>query len=272
MTYFGFLTGFVVLPYVLLLAWYLFDSRVRQSYSHANPIMMLGYSFLILPSLALLYTTPWDNYLVATGVWWYDPALVSGIILGWVPLEEYLFFVLQPMLGGVLLVLVLGRKIFENERKPLIKGIRRRALAAAGAIWLGALAVLLSNYPPGTYLGLELIWALPVIILQLAFGGDILWKHGRRLALVIAGLTLYLSLADSIAIQSGVWTIDPGQSLGVLLGGVLPVEEFVFFLLTNIMVGFGFVLIWSPESHARLAGIRKVFRSQHHISDIGSET
>ncbi len=137
MTYFGFLTGFVVLPYVLLLAWYLFESRVRQSYSRANPIMMLGYAFLILPSLALLYTTPWDNYLVATGVWWYDPALVSGIILGWVPLEEYLFFVLQPMLGGVLLVLVLGRKIFENERKPLNKGIRRRALAAAGASMVG---------------------------------------------------------------------------------------------------------------------------------------
>ena len=101
---------------------------------------------------------------------------------------------------------------------------------------------------------------------------DILWKHRRRLVLVIAGLTLYLSLADSFAIQSGVWTIDPEQSLGVLLGGVLPVEEFVFFLLTNIMVGFGFVLIWSPESHARLAGIRRILKKQQQMSNLGKKT
>ena len=29
--------------------------------------------------IAVVYTTHWDNYLVATRVWWYDPALVSGI-------------------------------------------------------------------------------------------------------------------------------------------------------------------------------------------------
>ena len=27
-----------------------------------------------------VYTTPWDNYLVATNVWWYDPALVKMCI------------------------------------------------------------------------------------------------------------------------------------------------------------------------------------------------
>lgn len=51
--------------------------------------------------LALIYTTPWDNLLVATRVWYYDPARVWNIILGWVPLEEYLFFVLQTILTGL---------------------------------------------------------------------------------------------------------------------------------------------------------------------------
>jgi len=48
--------------------------------------------------LAVAYTTPWDNYLVATRVWYYDPALVLNVILGYVPLEEYLFFILQSIL------------------------------------------------------------------------------------------------------------------------------------------------------------------------------
>jgi len=51
--------------------------------------------------IAIVYTTPWDNYLVATGVWYYNPARIWGLVLGYVPLEEYLFFVLQTVLGGL---------------------------------------------------------------------------------------------------------------------------------------------------------------------------
>ena len=58
---------------------------------------------------AVFYTTPWDNYLVATRVWSYDPARVWRIVVGYVPLEEYLFFVLQPVLAA-LITLKLLRK------------------------------------------------------------------------------------------------------------------------------------------------------------------
>lgn len=51
--------------------------------------------------VALAYTTPWGNYLVATRGWYYDPAPVWNIVLGYVPLEEYLFFVLQTILGAL---------------------------------------------------------------------------------------------------------------------------------------------------------------------------
>jgi lycopene cyclase domain-containing protein len=61
-----------------------------------------GVTLALTILLALLYTSPWDNYLVATGVWFYDPARVWNIILGYVPLEEYLFFVLQPILGALI--------------------------------------------------------------------------------------------------------------------------------------------------------------------------
>ena len=52
---------------------------------------------ILLPIIAVVWTTPWDNYLVASGVWRYDPKKVWNVILGYVPLEEYLFFVLQTL-------------------------------------------------------------------------------------------------------------------------------------------------------------------------------
>jgi hypothetical protein len=65
-------------------------------------------------------------------------------------------------------------------------------------------------------------------------------------------MTLYLSLADAVAIGEGTWTIDPAQSLGLLLGGQLPLEEFVFFLLTTTLVTFGMVLGLEVSSWTRL--------------------
>ncbi|UCD42260.1 MAG: lycopene cyclase domain-containing protein, partial [Chloroflexota bacterium] len=263
MTYLGFLFGFLVIPIITLLLWLLWSRRWRF-FSFAFPI---GYSFLLLATLATLYTTPWDNYLVATRVWWYDPALVLGLTIGWVPVEEYLFFILQPVLGGLILLYLFSRKRAFSPVQPLtedqardpeeLSGVRFRrwSLVIAFAIWVASLATLIIGEPATTYLSLELAWALPVIILQLAFGGDILWQQRRKVIFVILLLTVYLSAADALAIQSGVWTINPAKSLGILLGGVLPVEEFVFFLLTNVMVAFGFVLIWSPQSLARLKGI-----------------
>lgn len=272
MTYLGFLIGFVLLPIILLLAWHWYESKNTDRVVKISRNIRLGYAFLLLSSLALAYTTLWDNYLVATNVWWYDPNRVLGITIGWVPLEEYLFFILQPVLGGLLLLFFWNRWFRAEEDQPAQQGVRRIALAITSLIWLGALAVLVIGYQQATYLGLELIWAVPIIILQLAFGADILWKNRQLLVMLILGLTIYLSLADAIAIQSGVWTIDPQQSLGILLGGVLPLEEFVFFLLTNTMVGFGFVLIWSPESHTRLGAIKNKLKSNKQIGDVSRET
>ena len=56
---------------------------------------------LVLSLIALVYTTPWDNYLIFRGVWTYPPDAVVGK-LGYVPLEEYGFMILQTWLAGVL--------------------------------------------------------------------------------------------------------------------------------------------------------------------------
>jgi lycopene cyclase domain-containing protein len=259
MTYFGFLAGFLVVPLVILGGLAIYECRRERERSAFWPGGRGWRAVFLHVVIAVLYTTPWDNYLVATRVWWYDPELVSGIILGWVPLEEYAFFVLQTLLAGAWL-LFLGRRLMAvapTQRRFSSNGLRTRALLLAGGLWVAAVAVLAAGWRPGTYLALELAWALPPIALQLAFGTDILWHYRKLLGLAVLPLTLYLSLADALAIGYGTWTIDPQQSLGVLLGWVLPVEEFVFFLLTNTLVVFGATLLLAPESHERFRWVRQ---------------
>lgn len=253
MTYFTFLFIFVGIP-LLIIAALLWRDKQRGRELPADlqswPAWLVVAAHVVV---AVVYTTPWDNYLVATNVWWYDPELVTGLIIGWVPLEEYTFFVVQTLLTGSWL-LFLARRL-PADPQPLASPQKARWLATslAGLIWLGSVIILAAGWQPGTYLGLELVWALPPIMLQLAFGADILWRYRRLVAAALVSSTLYLSAADAVAIAAGTWTIDPAQTVGIYLGGVLPVEEFLFFLLTNTLISFGVTLVLARESQSRAA-------------------
>jgi lycopene cyclase domain-containing protein len=234
MTYFGFLCQFLVVPLAILLIITLIDSRRGQTvrgFLNGRAIWMAIACMLI----AIIYTTPWDNYLVATGVWYYNPNLISGLILGWVPIEEYIFFVLETILTG-LWWWFLARRLKRPREFKRERNIRIFSTAILGAIWLGAAYILISSWKPGTYLSLILVWALPAIMLQIAYGADILWHHRKLVTLVILPVFLYFG-SRLLAISSGTWTIDAPQSLGIIIGA-LPVEEAVF-LSTVILIGFG---------------------------------
>ena len=105
MTYLAFLARFILTPILTaaLLMWTMHRSgRNLPASLRAWPAIPAVVGHVVL---AMLYTAPWDNYLVAARVWWYDPALVSGLFLGYVPLEEYLFFAAQTILVGLWLLL-----------------------------------------------------------------------------------------------------------------------------------------------------------------------
>ena len=256
MTYFGFLAIFLALPLgiLALLTW----RDIRQGRRLPDALNAFPFAFTLLAHvvLALVYTTPWDNYLVATGVWYYNPALVTGITLGWVPLEEYCFFILQTLLTGLWL-LFLAKRLTPPATFRASSRLRLVATALVGTIWLASVGMLLADWSPGVYLGLILAWALPPIALQLFFGADILWHHRRLVGLTLVSAVLYLAAVDSLAIGSGTWTIDPAQSFNLFLGGTLPVEEFIFFLMTNTLIVFGVVLVQAQQSQARVRAWRR---------------
>jgi len=249
MTYFGFLARFLLIPLAVmaLLLW-----RDRERDFPANLRSLPGWGVVLLHVLiALVYTTPWDNYLVATHVWWYDPNLVTGMTMGWVPIEEYTFFVLQTLLTGMWLLWLAPRLPRAMTWRPT-PTMRWIPLAALGLIWLTVLGLLLTRVAPATYLSLILVWALPPIGLEVAFGGDILWRYHRLVAAAILMPSLYLVVADTLAIAAGTWTISSQQTLGLHLPGGLTLEEALFFLVTNTLIGLGITLFLAEESRARL--------------------
>jgi lycopene cyclase domain-containing protein len=250
MTYFGFLAQFVVIPLIIIGGLTLYDRWRKRSLPKWLGGLPAWIALAAHVVVALLYTTPWDNYLVATSVWWYDPQLVTGVTLGWVPIEEYTFFVLQTLLTGLWL-LWLARHLPPPIDAPLRSRLRWISASIMGLIWLISVIGLLSGWEPGVYLTIQLAWALPPIIFQLAFGADILYRYRGIVLLTLIPTTLYLGAVDAVAIDAGTWTIDPAQSLEIYLGGVLPLEEFTFFLVTNTLVAFGMTLVMARESLER---------------------
>ena len=263
MTYFGVLLRFIGPPLVLLIAITIVDwvrgQRVPEALRAWPPwAILLGHVLI-----ALVYTTPWDNYLVANRVWWYEQALVTGLTLWWVPIEEYTFFVVQTLMGGLWVLFwmrhltpswkladALHRTSFQEGR-----ALRWISTAIGGLLWVVWLVLLLAGWTRGRYMSLILSWFLPPIVLQLGFGADILWHYRRLVTVALVPPTLYLWLVDGLAIRSGTWVISPQDTVGLDLFGVLPIEEATFFLITNVLISFGIVLMLARESHQR-AGLR----------------
>lgn len=251
LTYFGSLIIFLCPPLIVLTFITIRDLRRLRTkiwaYFQWPPYVILCVHIF----LAVLYTTPWDNFLVATGVWWYENDLVSGITIWFVPLEEYLFFILQTLITGLGVMAIWNRYEMHNQSHIHKKDIRKWAMLIIFIIWAISTYLLIFGEPSLNYLTLILSWALIPILIQVAFGGDILWTHRNSLIFTVSMITIYLWIMDAISISSGIWTIDPAQTTGLGIGP-LPLEEMLFFLMTNLIISFGVTLMLSPQSKARL--------------------
>jgi lycopene cyclase domain-containing protein len=90
---------FLVLPVILLLI-------VSRFWVTRRLLFVLA----AVAVLAVVYTGPWDSAIIANGVWSYGPGKVAGVLIARVPLEEYMFYLLQVLLTGALTALLVRWK------------------------------------------------------------------------------------------------------------------------------------------------------------------
>jgi lycopene cyclase domain-containing protein len=231
LSYLGFHLIFTIPPIVVV--------AVILFVRHRSNLLAMLPGIALIAAVAVLYTTPWDNYLVFKEVWTYGDDRVLGTI-GYVPLEEYAFFVLQTILTGLLLgwrIAVLGLPTRDTV-SPAVKWAVGLGLVAVSVIGLVAL------FSESTlYFGLIAAWAFPILALQWFVGTGFLGGSTRLWIPVVVGVTIYLASADAVAIASGTWAISTKYTTGLLIGS-LPIEEGLFFFVTNLLVGWGLTLVW----------------------------
>ena len=228
MTYLEFLVIFLIIPLIVMgLIFNKIEIVNKKEFS---------WGILVLVLLAFTYTTPWDNYLVATKVWWYGEDRVIGTI-GYVPIEEYMFFILQTIFTGLWC-------FFLQNKFPLSKDFSKSSIKHVVTFFyslvfiLGVYSLTVTNMK---YLGLILSWAVPVLILQWVLGGHYLLKNLKIFLITFIVPTIYLWIADALAIGWEIWAISEKFTMGLKFG-TLPIEEAVFFLVTNLMVAQGLIL------------------------------
>ena len=244
MTYLQFHLTFVLPPIAALLLVVL-SRRPTAGTGGLKPWAMLG----LIMGIAFLYTTPWDNYLVYREVWTYPPGAVLATI-GYVPVEEYAFFLLQPVLTGLFLFVLMRTGAFSARYAENESASRRAGAAFWGLVAVAGVAMLLAG-GHGLYAGLILSWAPPVIAALWGLGGHTVWAWRRLYAVAVAIPTLYLWYADRTAIGLGIWDITDATRTGVEPFG-LPIEEAAFFLLTNVLVVHGLIMLLLTRPGERL--------------------
>ena len=199
----------------------------------------------------MLFTTPWDNLAAKWGIWGF-PREKFSLRIGYLPVEEYAFFVLQSV--NVMLAV---RAIFhfmpdwQLGQETEVGKWTLICLAASLIPWAFVavqLRWLRRKCGPCVNYAVHLAWFLPVVYAQWVLAPPLFWGHAGLLALVTAVFGVYYTLADLVAVRAGTWFFDETQITGVKLGGVLPWEEIAFFFLTSLLVAQSYLLLLPEES------------------------
>ena len=231
LTYLQFHLVFTIPP-LIILGWL----AVRRDRAWLDWQSLSGLAILIF--LAVVYTTPWTNLMIPEGVWWYGEDVVLTTI--WhTPLEEYMFFVLQTSLTAFWLF-----QFLDVRDLPLAIPTHHRVVGILAGLGISTLGWSFLQTTATYYLGSILFWAGPIFAIQWGFGLTYLIRERRKVLVAVGVPTLYLWVADWIAISLGVWSISGTHTTGIGLAN-LPVEEALFFLVTNVFVVQGIVLyVW----------------------------
>ena len=208
-------------------------------------------AFGLVLLLVMIFTTPWDNLAAKWGIWGF-PREKYSLRLGYLPVEEYAFFLLQSI--NVMLAL---RALFHFFPDWLIGqetdiGMATLICLAASIIpWtfiVVRLGLLRRTAGPRVNYTIHLVWFLPVIYTQWLLAPSLFLGHASLLVLVMGAFGVYYTLADLVAVRAGIWYFDEKQITGMKLGGILPWEEIAFFFLTSLLVAQSYLLLLPSDS------------------------
>jgi lycopene cyclase domain-containing protein len=205
-------------------------------------ILALG---LVLAAV-MIFTTPWDNFAAKWGIWGF-PREKYSLRIGYLPVEEYAFFLLQSV--NVMLAIRALFRFVPDWQTGQVTGVGRWTLiclAASVIPWVFVviqLRWLRRRAGPRVNYAIHLAWFLPVIYLQWILAPPLFLGHAGLLALASAFFGIYYTLADLVAVRAGTWFFDERQITGLKLGGVLPWEEIAFFFLTSLLVAQSYLLL-----------------------------
>jgi putative membrane protein len=200
----------------------------------------------------MVFTSPWDNYAVAKGIWDF-PADRVWFRVRHLPIEEYAFFVIQSLLVIAFCIIFLQQSDVAERTDPAPPRTMLHWFAAALTMIVWAVVGgkgrgIHLRKPSAHYAWHLLYWFSPVVLLQWAVAGDIiLGDHWKLVSTATLAIGTYLSLADLYAVRQGIWFFDRRQITGVYVAGVLPWEEIAFFYITSLVVAQSFVMLL-PDS------------------------
>jgi lycopene cyclase domain-containing protein len=118
MTYAGFLLLFLVLPLIVLVIF------LRRRLLDQRYLVLTGMFMLI----ALVYMAPWDHIAAVWGLWTWANGQTWGLRLWTIPLEEYLFCILEALLAITLTYALLTSKARKSEAST-VQSLQRHGAA-----------------------------------------------------------------------------------------------------------------------------------------------
>lgn len=199
----------------------------------------------------MVFTTPWDNLAAKWGIWGF-PREKYSLRIGYLPVEEYAFFLLQSL--NVMLAMRALFHFLPNWQTGQETAFTRWTLICLGASiipWAVValqLVLLRRKAGPRVNYAIHLAWFLPVIYLQWIIAPYLFWAHATLLATLTGAFGLYYTLADLAAVRAGTWFFDETQITGVKLFRVLPWEEIAFFFLTSLLVAQSYLLLLPSDN------------------------
>ena len=199
---------------------------------------------ILLPLIAFVWTTPWDNLIIHNQAWFYWRHCV-WFTIGYVPIEEYFFFIIQSIMTTLWCNLMTRWSMPNLYLSTQPRSARRATGSLVVPPVAAALVVAGLRYAvPAThsyYMAMITWWSSIPLGLLLWGTIDFVFAMGAWHGLVPFGLsllvpTVYLCASDIYALRRGTWHINERTSFNIFPVKDLPVEEMTFFLATNLLL------------------------------------